>query len=104
LLIKVVHIKQIIFGETVIGLSLNNCLLILFLVILIINRLDYQLHDERKDFFMQILKFFTLKVYDGKGRYHICSLRERIKWLLQGRPLRSKKVVDRAIKIAHNNR
>ena len=53
---------------------------------------------------MKILKFFTLKVYDGQGKFHRCSIRERIKWGIDGCPLRNKKVVDRAIKMAHNNR
>tara|TARA_B100000963_G_C22631419_1_gene675113 strand:+ start:1747 stop:1935 length:189 start_codon:yes stop_codon:yes gene_type:complete len=56
-----------------------------------------------KDFFMKILKFFTLKVYqDGKTRR--CSLKERIKWVLQGCPLRNKKVVERAMRMAENGR
>jgi hypothetical protein len=52
---------------------------------------------------MKLLKFFTLKVYkDGKTRR--CSLRERIKWVLQGCPLRNKKVVNRAVRMAQNSR
>ena len=56
-----------------------------------------------KGFFMKILKFFTLKVYqDGKTRR--CSLRERISWVAQGCPLRNKKVVERAMRMAENGR
>ena len=52
---------------------------------------------------MKILKFFTLKVYqDGKTRR--CSLRERISWVAQGCPLRNKKVVERAMRMAENGR
>ena len=52
---------------------------------------------------MKILKFFTLKVYQD-GRTRRCSLRERISWVLQGCPLRNKKVVERAVRMAHNGR
>ncbi len=52
---------------------------------------------------MRILKFFTLKVYQD-GRSRRCSLRERITWVAQGCPLRNKKVVERALRMAHNNR
>lgn len=52
---------------------------------------------------MKLLKFFTLKVYkDGKTRR--CSLKERINWVLQGCPLRNKKVVNRAVRMAENSR
>ena len=52
---------------------------------------------------MKIIKFFTLKVYqDGTSRK--CSLRERIDWVLKGCPLRDKKVVERAIRMAHKSR
>ena len=52
---------------------------------------------------MNILKFFTLKVYE-QGKTRRCSLRERIRWVLQGCPLRNKKVVERAIKMAQHSR
>ena len=52
---------------------------------------------------MKLLKFFTLKVYkDGQTRR--CSLKERINWVLQGCPLRNKKVVNRAVRMAENSR
>tara|TARA_Y100001937_G_scaffold90232_1_gene122062 strand:+ start:787 stop:969 length:183 start_codon:yes stop_codon:yes gene_type:complete len=53
--------------------------------------------------FMKIIKFFTLKVYQD-GIVRKCSFRERIDWVLKGCPLRDKKVVERAIRMAHNNR
>ena len=52
---------------------------------------------------MKFLKFFTLKVYEH-GKPRRCSLKERISWVLLGCPLRNKKVVDRAVKMAHHNR
>ena len=52
---------------------------------------------------MKIIKFFTLKVYH-EGRSRKCSLRERIDWVLKGCPLRDKKVVERAIRMAHRSR
>ena len=56
-----------------------------------------------KGIFMKILKFFTLKVYQH-GTSRKCSLRERIDWVLKGCPLRDKKVVERAIRMAHKSR
>lgn len=52
---------------------------------------------------MNILKFFTLKVYQN-GKIRRCSLRERIEWVSKGCPLRNKKAVKRAIKILENSR
>jgi len=52
---------------------------------------------------MNILKFFTLKVYQN-GKIRRCSLRERIEWVSKGCPLRNKKVVNRAVRIAENGR
>lgn len=56
-----------------------------------------------KGFIMNILKFFTLKVYQN-GKIRRCSLRERIEWVSKGCPLRNKKAVKRAIKILENSR
>ena len=52
---------------------------------------------------MMFLKFFTLKVYE-QGKTRSCSLKERINWVLQGCPLRNKKVVNRAVRMAENSR
>ncbi len=52
---------------------------------------------------MKFLKFFTLKVYE-QGKTRRCSLRERISWVLQGCPLRNKKVVERAVRMSENGR
>lgn len=52
---------------------------------------------------MKFLKFFTLKVYEH-GKTRRCSLKERINWVLLGCPLRNKKVVKRAIRMAENGR
>ena len=52
---------------------------------------------------MKLFKFFTLKVYK-EGKIRRCSFRERIAWVLQGCPLRNKKVVERALRMAENGR
>ena len=52
---------------------------------------------------MKFLKFFTLKVYEH-GKTRRCSLKERINWVLLGCPLRNKKVVKRAMRMAENSR
>lgn len=57
-----------------------------------------------KFFIVRVYKFFTLKYYVGKGRSHHCSVKERIRWVQQGCPLRDKEVVDRAVKMAQTNR
>ena len=49
-----------------------------------------------------MFKFFTLKTIDSQsGIISKATLRERIAWLIAGRPLRSKKVIDRFLDKKH---
>ena len=49
-----------------------------------------------------MFKFFTLKTFDPlHGVVQKATFREKIAWLIAGRPLRSKKVVDRFLDKKH---
>ena len=49
-----------------------------------------------------MFKFFTLKTLDSRsGIIQKATFRERLAWLIAGRPLRSKKVVDRFLARKH---
>ena len=69
----------------------------------IIKFFTLKVYQDGKNFIIFIKKFFTLKVYQH-GTSRKCSLRERIDWVLKGCPLRDKKVVERAIRMAHKSR
>jgi hypothetical protein len=43
----------------------------------------------------KVYKFFTLKAVDRKGKIGKTTLKEKIKWLREGAPLRDEKVVQR---------
>jgi len=50
-----------------------------------------------------ISKFFNLKVIEANGVCHKATWKERFQWLLQGCPLRDKKVVERYQRMLKNH-